>query len=132
MATALDLQTFVSSDLRAEVRTDMVRIVEYTAFPRRVSNSELRVGFTRDVSDSGVCLGVDHPEPVGSMLRLGIRTLDGGHTDARIGRVAWTSDGGDGRHWIGIEMLTGTSNAVATAPFARLRAASTGPDRRSN
>lgn len=132
MATALDLHTVISADLRTEARTETVRIVEYTEFPRRVSNRELRMGFTRDISDSGVCLGVDHPEPVGSMLRLDIRTLDGRHTDARIGRVAWTSDGGDGRHWIGIEMLTSTSNTAAAAPFARLRAASTGPGRRSD
>jgi len=121
MASALSLRPALSTEHRIEPRTETVRIVEYAEFPRRVSERGLRVGFTRDISVSGVCLGADHPEPVGSMLRLGIRDLDGGRVDARIGRVAWTSDASDGRHWIGVELLTETSNSAATAPFDQLR-----------
>lgn len=132
MAGALDLRTAITTSNRIEVRTETVRIVEYSEFPRRVSEESLRLGFTRNISKSGVCLGVDRPEPVGSMLRLGIRDLDGGRVDARIGRVAWASAARDGRHWIGIELLTATSDTAATAPSERLRVESLRPRPRHN
>jgi len=124
MAGALDLRSAFSVENRVEPRSETVRIVEYTGFPRRDSERSLRMGFTRNISKSGICLGADHPEPVGSMLRLGIRDLDGARTDARIGRVAWTSDARDGRHWIGIELLTEASNHAVIEPFERIRAES--------
>jgi len=120
MATAPAIHAGMLTESRKEARADTVRIVEYSEFPRRDSDRGLRVGYTRNVSGSGVCLGVDHPESVGSLLRLGIRGFDGCRTDARIGRVAWTSVRDDGRHWMGIELLTDVANAAA-APNARLR-----------
>ena len=130
MASALDVRAASSFVERAEERTDTVRIVEYAEFPLRFSKRGLRVGFTRDISPSGLCLGADHPERVGAMLRLGIRALDGGPTDARIGRVAWTSDTLDGRHWIGIKLLTEAANIDATEAFSRMRADANGRRKR--
>jgi hypothetical protein len=117
MPPALDRCRELAVLARAEERIDTVRIVEYSEFPHRVSKRSVRVGFTRDISRSGLCVGSDRPERVGSMLRLGIRALDGGPTDARIGRVAWTSETLDGRHWIGIKLLTEASLIDATVPF---------------
>ncbi len=50
--------------VRRESRRDEVRSVEYTAFPRVRSEQLPRLGFTRDISPLGMCLGVDDPESV--------------------------------------------------------------------
>ena len=94
--------------LRSEAREDGVRIAEYTGFPRRGSEQCPRVGFTRDFSASGLCLGVDLGENVGALLRVTVRQPDGspGHTSIR--RVIWCSAERDGRYWIGLELLRGT------------------------
>jgi len=78
----------------------------------------VRVGYTRNVSHSGVCLGVDRPESVGALIRLGIRGLDGTHIDARVGRVAWTRDREDGRHWMGVELLTDAASPAPAGPMS--------------
>ena len=74
---------------RREQRVDEVRSAEYTAFPRTRANQTPRRGFTRDVSPLGMCLGVDEQEPIGALLRIEVRQLDG-H------RSAQRSDGSSG------------------------------------
>jgi len=94
------------SPFRSEVRRDEIRIVEYTPFPRVGASEGLRIAFTRDVSLSGLCIGSDHPEPVGSLLRLVVREADGRPDPPCIERVVWCQPAGDGRHWIGLERIT--------------------------
>jgi hypothetical protein len=110
MATALDAfpATFAPTHgtVRREQRDELVRIVEYSCFPRVSPQQRQRIGFTRDVSRSGLCLGVDRSEPVGSLLRLSLRDIDGHSSDPRVGRVVWNSSERDGRHWLGLELLT--------------------------
>ena len=89
-----------TAGMRREEREEMVRVVEYSPFPR-IAPQQLRVGFSRDVSRSGLCLGVDECESVGSLLRLSIRDVEGRSGDPRVGRVVWRSETRDGRHWIG-------------------------------
>lgn len=91
---------------RCEQRDETIRIVEYSRFPRVAPRQQLRVGFTRDFSNSGMCLGVDQHERVGSLLRLCIRDIDGRLADAFVGRVVWTNSERDGRFWLGLELLT--------------------------
>jgi len=91
------------SPFRAEPRRDEVRIVEYTPFPRQGAGEVARIGFTRDVSESGMCIGSDWPEGVGSLLRIVVRGADGGPERRCIERVVWCRPAGDGRHWIGLE-----------------------------
>ncbi len=93
---------------RGEARQDVVRIVEYTPFPRSAANQRQRVGFTRDVSDSGLCIGVDHAEPAGGLLRIVLRDLDGSALCDGIARVIWCTRERDGRHWHGLDHLTET------------------------
>ena len=95
-----------AAGVRVHEREETVRIVEYSRFPRVAPLQNLRVGFTRDLSAAGVCLGVDECEPVGSLLRLSVRDVAGHCADAFIGRVAWTEVGRDGRFWLGLELLT--------------------------
>jgi len=99
--------------IRREEREETIRIVEYSGFPRIAPQQQLRVGFTRDLSDSGMCLGVDRCEAVGSLLRLCIRDIDGRPADARVGRVVWTSAELDRRFWLGLQILSKTSNVAA-------------------
>ncbi len=91
--------------VRREPREDVVRIVEYSPFPRVSGDQRQRTGFTRDVSDSGMCLGVDAAEPVGSLLRAVVRDIDGRSTLDSLTRVEWCRRSCDGRWWLGLSLL---------------------------
>lgn len=90
---------------RAAERQDRVQAVQYCRFPRVCADQRLRTGFTRDVSDGGLCVHVDQGEPVGALLRLIPRGVDGEPESERIGRVAWTRPSADGGRWLGIALL---------------------------
>lgn len=100
--------------LRREARTEEVRIVDYAGFPRVADDPGLRVGFTRDHSPSGMCLGVDEAENVGSLLRVVIRDLQGRPARCAVERVVWCRPARDGRFWIGLELVA-EQRAVAQA-----------------
>jgi len=91
--------------IRREQRVREVRSAEYTPFPRTSASQIPRRGFTRDVSPLGMCLGVDAPEQIGSLLRVEVRRLDGQSIGATIGRIVWCSPTRDGRYWIGLDLL---------------------------
>lgn len=101
LAAALD---GIHLENRSEARTEVIRIVEYTPFPRAAAQGP-RIGFTRDVSPSGMCIGVDDPENVGSLLRVTLRDLDGSPSRPIVKRVVWCQPARDGRHWLGLEQL---------------------------
>ena len=86
-----------------------MRIVEYTRFPRVESEQGHRVGFTRDISRSGLCVSAEAPEPVGSLLRLTPYAVDGRAREPGVGRVAWCRPSGAGRYSIGLQLLTGSA-----------------------
>lgn len=90
---------------RREIRQDVVRRVDYCRFPRVCAEQRARTGFTRDLSPAGLCLRTERVEPVGSLLRLTVRTLDGLPSREAIGRVAWTRPTLDGVHWMGLELI---------------------------
>ena len=90
---------------RREPRQEVVRHVEYCSFPRARSDQHLRVGFTRDLSPSGMCVRVDTPERVGSLLRVTLREVDGQPRLESIARIAWSSPTIDGAHWVGLFLL---------------------------
>ena len=109
LALAFDALTrSYQSPFRSELRRDEIRIVEYTPFPRVAAGETPRIGFTRDVSESGMCIGCDHPEAVGSLLRVVVRGADGRPDRPCVERVVWCHPTSDGRHWIGLERV-GTS-----------------------
>lgn len=112
LALAFDALTrSYRSPFRAEARRDEVCIVEYTPFPRVAAGEVPRIGFTRDISESGMCVGSDRPEPVGALLRVVLRDGDGQPDRASIGRVVWCQPASDGRHWIGLERVEGAAPA---------------------
>ena len=96
--------------VRRETRRDEVRCAEYTPFPRITAEQRPRMGFTRDVSPLGMCLGVDAPEAVGSLFRIEVRDLDGSSAGATIGRVTWCESARDGRYWVGLDLLCETDS----------------------
>jgi hypothetical protein len=83
----------------------VVRHVEYTPFPRVSADQRGRLGFTRDVSPSGLCLRVEAPERVGALLRVAVRGVDGRPARVAIARVAWTSQAADGAFWLGLQIV---------------------------
>jgi len=91
--------------VRREERVVAIRSAEYTPFPRTHASETPRRGFTRDASPLGMCLGVDLPEPVGALLRIEVRELDGRPIGATVGRVVWCRATRDGRYWIGLDLL---------------------------
>jgi len=97
-----------ASPIRRERRVDEIRVAQYTPFPRENASQQPRVGFTRDVSGLGMCLGVDDPEPIGTLLKIDVRSLDGQSMGASIARVVWCTGSRDGRHWIGLDLLCET------------------------
>jgi len=95
----------VAEGTRREPRQEVVRHVEYCSFPRARLDQHLRVGFTRDLSPSGMCVRVDTPERVGSLLRVTLREVDGQPRLESIARIAWSSPTIDGAHWVGLSLL---------------------------
>ena len=93
--------------VRHEEREDALRIVEYAVFPRASAETTTRVGFTRDLSPAGLCMGVDEAEPVGALLRVTVRALDGQPNLVAVARVAWCSTERNGRYWVGLDFVTG-------------------------
>ena len=119
--------------MRREERVDEIRIAEYTPFPRKTADQHPRLGFTRDVSPLGMCIGVDQPEAIGSLLRVDVHRLDGGSMGASVARVVWCAAARDGRHWLGLDLLCRTNGgqleterlaAAARTKLAITRAAS--------
>ncbi len=92
--------------MRREERDEIVRVVEYAPFPRQAPDQRLHLGFTRDISKAGMCLGVDGPEPVGSLLRITVRACDGRPARESVERVVWCEPARDGRFWLGLELLS--------------------------
>ena len=90
---------------RCESREQVVRHVEYCRFPRRLGGLRLHVGFTCDVSHSGLRVRTSGNEPVGTLLRIVVRCVEGELEREVIARVVWTRPTGDGRCWMGLAVV---------------------------
>ncbi len=99
------MSTHDCDPIRSEPREDVLRIADYTRFPRTVPDPRPGLGFTRDLSDAGICLGVDAAESIGSLLSVAIRGLDGLAGPEAIHRVVWCSAETGGRYWLGLERV---------------------------
>ena len=90
---------------RREERQAAVRIVDYSCFPRTAADPGSRVGVTRDLSASGMCIGVDDAEQPGALLRVTLLGVDGHPMRCGTWRVVWCRSEQDGRHWLGLELV---------------------------
>ena len=98
---------------RSEKRQTVVRIVEYSRYPRSARDERRLVAFTRDESPSGLCLTAKHPERKGTLLRVSVRNVDGRSSLEALAEVVWCGARGDGSYWIGLSLLELTeTNAV--------------------
>jgi hypothetical protein len=52
-----------------------------------------------------MCVRVDTPERVGSLLRVTLRDVDGRPRLESIARITWSIPTADGGHWIGLALL---------------------------
>ena len=106
---------------RMELREEAVRRVEYTSFPRVGADTLTRVGFTRNVSASGMALGVEEVLPVGSLLRVIVQKVDGRPDFDAVARVAWCHENRDRSAsaptgWLGLVLVAEVRRGLARVP----------------
>lgn len=106
--------------IRCEKRDRVVRIVEYSAYPRTCREQRRKVGFSRDESSSGMCILVDHREQAGELLRIAVRSVDGQSSLDALARVAWCEGRADGRYWVGLSLMEQSARRMRKVRRARL------------
>ena len=93
------------SRTRLEARRHTARLVEYTPFPRGTPDLRERTGLARDLSASGLCVAVDAPETIGSLLRLALCDAAGRPSREAVARVVWCHELPDA-HWrLGLQVV---------------------------
>jgi hypothetical protein len=97
---------------RTEKRQPVVRIVEYSRYPRTTRGDQRLVAFTRDESKSGLCITTKHSERKGTLLRVSVRNVDGRSSLEALAEVVWCGARGDGSFWIGLSLLELTEPAA--------------------
>jgi hypothetical protein len=112
-------------DRRREKRDPLVRQVEIHPFPR-VLLARQQIGTTRDLSASGLCLRADEEQPVGSLLRVIVRGVDGRPALESIGRVAWCRPAAADTSWVGLSLVASRKTLRAREPVAWDRPAAHG------
>jgi hypothetical protein len=95
------------AERRRDPRSEAVRLVEYTRFPRGGCDAAWRCAFTRNISPGGFCLVAGRGEREGELLRIVVLDVDGRPTQDAVARVVWCTELGDGRHRIGLERVAG-------------------------
>lgn len=108
--------------IRREPRRSIVRLVEHSCFPRTGAHGAIVVGFTRDLSASGMCLSSERAVAVGSLRRVTLHSVDGASQRTWIARVTRCDLDSRGKHWLGLELLPNEPAATALAARPRLRA----------
>lgn len=86
-------------------RVATVRLVEFAPFPRERRDERWGLGFTLDLSSQGACLRTKETAPVGSLLRVIVRGVDGRPTLDSIARVVWHERGRFGEVRMGVSMV---------------------------
>jgi len=97
--------TLGSRTVRKVRRVATVRLVEFAPFPRVRRQERWHVGFTLDLSSQGACLRARDTAPIGSLLRVIVRGVDGRPTLDSIARVVWSANGRFGEVRMGLSML---------------------------
>lgn len=92
-------------DRRNAKREPVVRIIEFSPYPRRLSSEHREVGFTCNESKSGLCVLAKESQPVGQPLRLSVREVDGRSRLEAIARVVWCNERAGDRVAFGLELV---------------------------
>jgi hypothetical protein len=106
LALASDFDHFDSDEARRVwKRHPVVRIVEYSPYPRRTDSERRARGFTANESRGGVCILTRDVHAVGRALRLTVREVDGSARLEAIARVVWCNPEAGDRVAIGLEFV---------------------------
>lgn len=90
---------------RCEDRDGTIRLAEYSPFPWTNADQRRNEAVTLNVSQTGICLRVDAPVELGSMLRVVIRDLDGKPYRDTLARVAWCRKERNGSVVLGLALV---------------------------
>ena len=94
---------------RRQERRSIVRMVDYSPFPRAAADEQVRTGFAKDESVSGLCVAVDSAQMIGTLLRVVVRGVDGMPARDAIARVVWCSAHAEGGYHVGLELMRESS-----------------------
>lgn len=117
---------------RAWKRSSVVRIVEYSPYPRSTASEHAAIGFTANESRGGLCMLTREIQPVGQALRLTVREVDGRTRLEAIARVVWCNPAAGDRVALGIELLEVRRGAEALRRTTPREAAAPVVDTRSH
>jgi hypothetical protein len=94
-----------SRSVRRVRRDATMRLVEYAPFPRVHRDQQWRHGFTLDLSPRGLCVRAKEVAPIGSLLRIIVRSVDGRPSLDAVARVAWVARTPGGNPRMGLEIV---------------------------
>ena len=86
-------------------REAVVRLVEHATFPRTRRDAGWRRDYTLDLSPQGLCLRTEVAAPVGSLLRVLVRGVDGRPSLDGLARVVWSVQERPGAARVGLALL---------------------------
>ncbi len=86
-------------------RDETVRLVEYAPFPRIQRDQQWRQGLTLDHSSRGLCVRAKEVAPIGSLLRIILRNVDGQPALDGVARVTWSEHTSGGSTRMGLEVV---------------------------
>jgi hypothetical protein len=99
------LRTNLRDAERTNARDDALRLVEFAPYPRVSLDQRPQVGLALNRSESGLCIAVNEPEEIGTLLRIIVRGVEGSLVQDVLARVVWCRAEVDGRHRMGIALL---------------------------
>jgi len=100
-----DTEPAPASGTRREARRDGLRQADYSPFPRMSLDAETSLALVLNESDAGLCLVVARNEPIGSLLRIGVRGLHGLLSRDVVARVVWSEESAADRYRLGLALL---------------------------
>lgn len=105
-----------SRTVRRVRRDATVRLVEYAPFPRVHRDQQWRHGFTLDLSPRGLCVRAKMVAPIGSLLRIIVRSVDGRPSLDAVARVAWIAHTPNAHPRMGLEIVASRDRRPVTVP----------------
>ena len=102
-----------ASARRAWKRHAVVRMVEFSPWPRLDAGERMATGFTANESRGGLCMLTREAQPVGRTLRLAVREVDGRTRLDAIARVVWCNPSAGDRVALGIELIEVRADATS-------------------
>ena len=107
-----------SRTVRRVRRDATMRLVEFAPFPRVHRDQQWRNGFTLDLSPRGLCVRARMVAPIGSLLRIIVRSVDGRPSLDAVARVAWIARTPGSHPRMGLEIVAARDRRPIQVPAA--------------